>query len=128
MPAIQHKTTVYARLLVEALRDASPKAVAMRVANFKKMLKRANDLKIAGKVVKEFERLWAARDGVVAEVVVARPLGSAARKKLETRLKAKGYVVAERIDPRVIGGVALRLGSDVLVDGTITNKLQRLRE
>lgn len=127
MAVIQHKTTVYARLLVEALRDASPKTVAARVANFKKLLKRANDLKIAGKVVKEFERLWAARDGVVAEVITARPLGSSARKKLESRLKTKGYVLAERIDPRVIGGAALRLGADVLVDGTITNKLQRLR-
>lgn len=127
MPLIQHKTTLYARLLVEALREASPAVVATRVANFKKLLKRANDLKIAGKVVKEFERLWAARDGVVAEVVTARQLGGSARKKLESRLKAKGYVLAERIDPRVIGGVALRLGSDILVDGTIMNKLQRMR-
>lgn len=127
MPVLQHKTTLYARLLVEALRDAKPAVVAARVANFKKLLKRANDLKIAGKVVKEFERLWAARDGVVAEVITARPLGGSARKKLESRLKGKGYVLAERIDPRVIGGVALRLGTDVLVDGTIMNKLQRLR-
>ncbi|MDO8584632.1 MAG: F0F1 ATP synthase subunit delta [bacterium] len=128
MSLIQHKQTVYARLLVEALRDAKPAIVAARIANFKKLLKRSNDLKIAGKVVKEFERLWAAKDGTVAEVVTARPLGGSARKKLETRLKARGYVFAERIDPRVIGGVALRLGSDVLVDGTITNKLQRLRD
>ena len=128
MPVIQHKPTVYARLLVEALRDASPKTVALRVANFKKLLKRSSDLKIAGRAVKEFERLWAAKDGTVAEVVVARPLGASARKKLESRLKTKGYVLAERIDPRVIGGVAIRLGADVLVDGTITNKLRRLRE
>lgn len=127
MPLIQHKTTLYARLLVEALRDVKPATVAARVVNFKKLLKRAHDLKIAGKVVKEFERLWAARDGVVAEAISARPLAASARKKLESRLKAKGYVLAERIDPRVIGGVALRLGNDVLVDGTIINKLQRLR-
>lgn len=127
MPLIQHKTTLYARLLVEALRDAAPAIAAARVANFKKLLKRANDLKIAGKVVKEFERLWAAKDGTVAEVIAARPLTASARKKLETRLKAKGYVLAERIDARIIGGVALRLGSERLVDGTIINKLQRLR-
>lgn len=127
MPVIQHKTTLYARLLVEAFRDAKPAMVAARVSNFKKLLKRANDLKIAGKVVKEFERLWAAKDGTVAEVTAARPLTATARKKLESRLKSKGYVLTERIDTHVIGGVALRLGNDVLVDGTIINKLQRLR-
>lgn len=128
MPVLQHKTTLYARLLVEALRDAPPNTVAIRVANFKKLLKRAHDIKIAGKVVKEFERLWAARNGIVAEVISARPLSDVVRRKLELRLKAKGYVLAERIDPRVIGGVALRLGTDTLVDGTIKRKLQWLRE
>ncbi|MBI2406357.1 MAG: F0F1 ATP synthase subunit delta [Candidatus Harrisonbacteria bacterium] len=128
MPIIQHKARVYAQLLVDALRKAKGAAVAARVANFKKLLKRTGDLKIAGKVVKEFERLWARREGEVALAVVARPLHDAARKKLAATLKANGYVLQEKIDPNVLGGVQLRLGEELLVDGTIMNKLQRLRE
>lgn len=128
MPIIQHKERVYAGLLVDALRNAKGAVRHERIARFTKLLKRTGDLKIAGKVVKSFERAWARRDGEIALAVTARPLTEAARKKLAARLKAKGYVLQEKVDPKILGGVALRLGEETMVDGTIVNKLRRLQE
>ena len=45
---------------------------------------------------------------------------------MEQSLAKKNYVMEEKVDPAVIGGVALFLGNEYVVDGTARGKLQRI--
>ena len=48
------------------------------------------------------------------------------RRAREQSLAKKRYIMEEKVDPGVIGGVALYLGNDFVIDGTIRGKLKRI--
>ena len=65
-----------------------------------------------------------------AEVVTAVPLEEAQRERVRallTELVHAEVILAERVDPAIIGGVIARVG-DRLIDGSTMTKLQDLRE
>jgi F-type H+-transporting ATPase subunit delta len=75
-------------------------------------------------------RAAAARDKAVAEVRTAVELDAATIERLTAALnKATGKAVEVRVvvDPSVIGGVVTRVG-DLVIDGTVSHRLQQLRE
>ena len=59
-------------------------------------------------------------------MVSAEPLLKETRMHMEQSLAKKNYVMEEKVDPAVIGGVALFLGNEYVVDGTARGKLQRI--
>jgi F-type H+-transporting ATPase subunit delta len=72
----------------------------------------------------------AKRDREVAYVTVAKPLDDADEQRLSDKLSALyGRQVSLKIDvdPRVIGGVSVRVGSD-LYDGTILRRLNQAKQ
>ncbi|GGK99211.1 F0F1 ATP synthase subunit delta [Mangrovihabitans endophyticus] len=72
----------------------------------------------------------AKRDREVAYVTVAKPLGEAAEQRLADKLaQMYGRQVSLKIDvdPAVIGGVSVRVGSD-LYDGTILHRLNQAKQ
>lgn len=75
----------------------------------------------------------AARPGgrqVVGEAVTAFPLSDGQREALEAALSDsldRPVRLSVRVDPSVLGGVRLRVGSRV-IDGTARRRLERLRE
>lgn len=89
---------------------------------------RATDLpEIADRVV---ARAAAARDRAVAEVRTAVELDPATLERLTAALsRATGKAVEAKVvlDPSVIGGVVARIG-DLVIDGTVSHRLQQLRE
>ncbi|MDQ1080117.1 F0F1 ATP synthase subunit delta [Pseudoroseomonas cervicalis] len=81
-------------------------------------------------VVGAFGALLAEQRGQqTAEVASAHPLSDTQRAQLAARLTEAGYSnvkLVERIDPTLLGGLVVRLGSR-LYDSSIKSKLQRLQ-
>jgi len=127
------KAKTYAQVMVESFdglpagrQGLSEKEITIRVRRLKILLQKRGDFKQLSKILQEFSRAWKERKGRVAEVVTAEPLSSKVRESLRKSLKEKGYIMEERIDPNVIGGIALYLGRDYMIDGTARGKLKRI--
>ena len=112
--------------MVESFDGFSEKEATERVKSLKILLQKRGDFKQLSKILYEFTRAWKERKGPVAEVVSTEPLSGKVRESMEKSLKKKGYIMEERIDSSVIGGIALYLGRDFLIDGTIRGKLKRI--
>ena len=123
---MQSKAKTYAHVMVESLDGLSEKEAAKRVKRLKALLQRRGDSKHISKILREFARAWKERRGQTGEAVSAEPLSKQTRERVEKALKQKGYVMEERVDPSVLGGIALFLGSSFLIDGTVRGKLKRL--
>jgi F-type H+-transporting ATPase subunit delta len=74
-------------------------------------------------------RLAVQRGEVTAQVISARELSDSQRKAIGDSLQTtlgKRVTVEEQVDPGIIGGLIVRVGSR-MIDGSIASKLQRLR-
>jgi F-type H+-transporting ATPase subunit delta len=72
----------------------------------------------------------AKRDREVAYVTVAKPLDEAAEQRLSVKLSdiyGRQVSLKVDVDPRVIGGASVRVGSD-LYDGTILRRLNQAKQ
>ncbi len=81
-------------------------------------------------VIREFQRLFRLREGIVeATVTSVTSLDEAEMQALQERLEAltgKRIELAQEVDPRLLGGVQVRVG-DQLIDGSVAGRLERLR-
>lgn len=81
-------------------------------------------------VAQAFGALLAERRGQqVAEVVSAHPLTDTQRAQIAARLTEAGHSgvkLTERVDPSILGGLIVRIGSR-LYDSSIKSKLQRMQ-
>ena len=76
-------------------------------------------------IVSQYEELSnEARHIVVADVTTARPLSKTQKDKLEV-VTGKTVKVRLHEDPKIIGGVIVRIG-DKRIDGSVTGKLSAL--
>ena len=122
----QDKAKTYAKVLVETLEQASEATAKKIVQRFKLMLQKRGDVKYASEILREFAKAWKERKGPIAMVVSAESLAPAVRKEMEQSLATKNYRVEEKVDKSVIGGIAVFLGNNFLIDGTIRGKLKRI--
>ena len=83
---------------------------------------REYDITIAGKL-KELST-----QAAVAQIITAVPLNSTQRQKIQKAIETKygPMEITEIVDPTVIGGIKLRIGSREY-DGTILAKIKKLR-
>ena len=81
-------------------------------------------------VAAAFGALLATRRGQqTAQVITAHPLTDTQRAQITARLTDAGYSgvkLSERVDPSILGGLIVRIGSR-LYDNSIKSKLQRLQ-
>jgi F-type H+-transporting ATPase subunit delta len=100
------------------------------VANFLQLVARNRRLFALGAMIAEFRQMAAeARNEVRAEVVAASELSEKHRSALEAELKRKlGKHVAldVRIDPSLIGGLIVKVGSR-MIDSSLKTKLTAMR-
>lgn len=122
----QNKAKTYAKALVRAFEGLSEKEAKEKAQVLKRVLYKRGDSKHISDILQAFARAWKERNGKFATVLSAEPLEKKIKKHLEQSLSKKRYLMEEKIDPGVIGGVALFLGNDFLIDGTMRGKLQRL--
>ena len=116
---MSNKVRAYAQALREALEKADTKETKQRIGRFVTLLKKQGDLKIAGEILLELQSQE--KEGVV--LVSARPLSKQAKEHIEEFLKER---VKEKVDPAVVGGVALFINNELLIDGTVKKKLEKI--
>lgn len=98
--------------------------------NFIGLLARNRRLFILPAIIRAFRELLARRRGeTAAEVTSAQKLSAAQLSALAAQLKkvvGTDVSVADRVDPSILGGLVVRVGSR-MVDSSLRTKLQRLR-
>lgn len=123
---------VPASKLVELIADvASKQGVEIDGSgrNFLSILAQNHRLAFLPEIAVQFEQLRADVENTVdVEVVTAFPAGEAQQKALMTALEKrfnKAVRIRETIDPSLIGGALIRAG-DLVIDGTLKGRLERL--
>ena len=98
--------------------------------NFLKLLARNRRLFAVREIVASFRALLAEKRGtMVAEVVSAEPLGETKMDALRTALKqalGKDISLNSKIDPSLIGGLTVKIGSR-MIDTSLKTKLSQLK-
>lgn len=120
------KAKTYGQVLKEVLQEASKQKRKTLFQNFKNLLKKRGDLRLLSKAVQEFKRLWENREGKIGTVVFATSPSEKMRKAAAKAFKRQGFVYEEKVDPGLVGGAEIFLGSDYLIDNSIKRKLERI--
>ncbi len=105
--------------------------VSGTAANFLKLVASKRRLFAVRDMIRNFEALVDNVNGVSrAEVTVAEPLGDAHLNALKDAIRdvsgGRSVQVAVKIDPSIIGGLIVKLGSR-MVDGSLKTKLNSIR-
>ena len=123
---MQSKVRIYARVLHEALKGVSLVEQKKRIRVFKEILKKRGDIKISNGILQEFHRLGQEQKGKIGKVISGHILQASVKSMLSIMLRSMRYTLEDRIDPAVIGGVAVFLGNEFLIDNTIVGRLRKL--
>jgi len=87
-------------------------------------------LPAVGDIIEGYGLLLEAQRGIVrAEVTTARPMSAAQQERLKAALErrtGKTVLIERKIDPRVMGGVVVRMG-DQVIDRSIRRTFQEMR-
>ncbi len=118
----------YVRALAGSLNEAATRKEATAMLdNFFLLVKRRGDTKFLMTCLIEAQKEYKAKGKKLAEVVSAAPLSSVSQKKALSLLKLKGFgTPIWRVNPQLLGGSALFLGNEYLMDGTLREKLHRM--
>jgi F-type H+-transporting ATPase subunit delta len=100
-------------------------------ASFLKLVASKRRLFAIESMIRDFEKLHDAERGVIrAEVTVAHPLSDEHTADLQRTLRdvtgGKEVEVTTNVDPAIIGGIVVKLGSR-MVDGSVRTKLNSIR-
>jgi len=122
--------SVTAERKVAALEAALESSVQPETRNLARMLVERDRASLIPEIRRLVDDQVRAERGVaVAQVTTAEQLNEAeqdlVRKKLEA-MTGKHIELATRIDPDIIGGIIVRIG-DQVIDGSVRNKLERMR-
>lgn len=116
----------YATALAAALKGknaAERKQIAWRLFRH---LAASRALKHRDRILRAAARMERQREGVVAaDVQSASPLGKNALRTMERALGKKA-VIAETVDPRLLGGVRVLIDEETLIDATALRRLATL--
>lgn len=95
------------------------------------LLIRRGRLGMVDDISREYDRLLDAYHGTEhAEVITAVPLDEEDKEMLSRQLgeiMGRKVVIDARVDPSIVGGFRAKIG-DMLIDGSIRNKLEALRK
>jgi F-type H+-transporting ATPase subunit delta len=101
-----------------------------QMANLLRLIVRRRRVEMLPQIAAEFRRLYNKKAGIVeATAVSAAPLDEQELAALRSRLEqmTRGRVdLRTRVDESLLGGVQVRLG-DLLIDGSVRGRLERLR-
>jgi F-type H+-transporting ATPase subunit delta len=113
-------------LLEKRLGEINPLALDLAC-----LLASKGQLKIAGHISQEYERLLDAHYGIEhAEFVTALPLDEGDKRRYSRQLEkmiGRKFGVDSRVDPAILGGLIIKIG-DMLIDRSLRSRLEALRK
>jgi len=120
-------TTVEKHRLLQAILGGRVHALVLELLWLLLAKKR---LPAIGDITEGYGLLLEAHRGIVrAEVTTARPMSAAQQERLKAALErrtGKTVLIERKIDPRVMGGVVVRIG-DQVIDRSIRRTFQEMR-
>ena len=122
----------YAMSLYESVQGKSAKDGGVVVANFFQVLVKNNQTGKLNKIMDQFTKIWNKEKGIVeAKIVSSKKLDNEAMKLLDGYIKklsgAKEVNVTGEIDEKILGGVVVRFG-DQIIDSSLKTKIEDLKE
>jgi F-type H+-transporting ATPase subunit delta len=115
---------------LEAVRAALGATAVPQLVNLVRLVLRRRRFETVSNVYREFRRLYNRRAGIVeAQATSAAELGADEISALRSRLEQMtgGRVELEtQVDRSLLGGIQVRVG-DLLIDGSVRGRLERLR-
>jgi F-type H+-transporting ATPase subunit delta len=122
----------YAQTLFDLTDGKSKSEIDKSVADFARHMNKERKLKMAGKVIEQFEKIYNRKNGIVeAEVVTAEKLSDKAEKKVKNYIQrkydAKEVVVKNIVDSSIKGGMIVKVGDEV-TDGSVVGRLSELKK
>jgi len=122
----------YAQTLYDLTEGKSKPEIQKSVADFACHMNKERKLKLAGKVIEQFEKIYNRKNGIVeAEVVSWKKMNEALEKKVKhfvaKKYGAKGVVLKNMINENIKGGMIIRVGDEVM-DGSVRGKLSELNK
>ena len=102
------------------------------VAGFMKVLKKNNQLKMAGKIIEKFNGIYNQKNGIVEAEVTSREaldkdVSNKLRNYVSTKYKAKEVVIKNKIDENIKGGIIIKVG-DEIIDASLKSRLINLNK
>jgi F-type H+-transporting ATPase subunit delta len=118
----------------EEKRDGVGKIVSdadERIVNFLKLLAERHRMPALFRIRREFDALWAEEHQLLPVTVTsAIELDKGLTEEIGKRIQdetGRKVELSSNVDPEVLGGLMVRVGNMVL-DGTVRNRLERLRK
>ncbi len=119
---VEHRERLVENLLAGKARDVTVRLTKLALTGF-------GGRNFAASLTRMVELAAAKRDSQVAYVTVAAPLSEADEQRLGAALAqmyGRSVSVKVTVDPEIIGGLSVRIGSD-LYDGTVLHRLVQAR-
>jgi ATP synthase F1 delta subunit len=117
----------YAISLYEITKDASKEESAKLIGNFVQLLRRSNNLSMENRIVEEYESYLRKQKGIAKVKIRSGEKLSPATVSAVVKHFAGQVEMKEEVDPALIGGIAVEINDDTLIDGSIRKKLEDLR-
>ena len=122
----------YAQTLYSLTDGKSEAEIEKAVADFARYIYKGRKLKLAGKIIEQFGKIYNQKNGIVeAEVVTKEKMSEALEKKVKSYIEkkhdAKEVVLKNTIDENIKGGIIIRVGDEVM-DGSIAGRLGELKK
>ena len=122
----------YAQTLLELTEGKPQTEIEKTVASFADYIYRNRKLKLAEKIIEQFEKLYNQRKGIIeAEVISCEKLNTEQEKKIRNYIKekyrSKEVILKNVIDKKVKGGLIIKVDDEVM-DWSVRGRLGELRK
>lgn len=122
----------YALSLYELIEESKPSSLDGVLKNFIDFLIKNKDVDLFDRIIVEVEDIWNEKEGIAnVEVTSIGKLDKTTIDLLKDYsagwLKKKDIRLSEKVDEKILGGFILK-HKDLIVDGSLKNKLVRLKQ
>ena len=117
----------YAISLYDSTKNVDNTELGKRISNFVNILKKNNDLSLAGKIIEYYFKYRREQKNISkVEITSHDKLDSETINDIIKKFN-KQVEVEEKIDKSLLGGIIIKIDDNTLIDGSVKRKLENLR-